>query len=595
MLKRTLNRTLSNTDESVENIPWIKYSRNIADNSKSTFENLCPDILLEIFQYIRPTDLLHSFFNVTSLLDNLLEPYMHTLDIRLINKSYFNYLIESILPSLSKKLRVLRLSNTYTFSQISDLFCKFDWIHINQLESLSFDSIKSDELSKYFLTIHPKLEQLWRLSLTFDEQDDYCEKLILNRILFSQSSLLKNCFINGITFDLSKSILPQSNKNLRELTITLTSIKDLLILFQMIPHLEILTCTISADTSVDNIDQIASLNSLTSLTLIINERIEFKTLQNILIPHTKLRHLSLTVILIDKNSNKEINGFEFEKLFRRFSQLIELHFYFRHVPTDSHPTIDYKSDSVYLSSFTTHFWLDRSIEVCTHFIPSCNQRYVYTIPFAFDKFDVKDDIAEFFLNHHLPPFSNVKHLVLSANSHIYEFIYSNIICKLFPKLHKITFSSKDTLSTLKKHRWIEQKGKLHISYVFLSNNSKSRCRFYQKLDILSEDQRIFANNSKHIRELTIYEMTKDQLVYVNYFFSQIHVLTLYVDTCKWFSLSIDWLHHLLTNMVSLFSLTIYYPKDTPVGNLQSLLVSELLAVKKYFFVKCTDGILNIWF
>jgi len=112
---------------------------------------------------------------------------------------------------------------------------------------------------------------------------------------------------------------------------------------------------------------------------------------------------------------------------------------------------------------------------------------------------------------------------------------------------------------------------------------------------MDHDQRLFANNSKRVRQLTIYEMTEQQLVTLSYFFPWIHVLILHINTLEWFSLLCDWLYHLLTNMNSLFSLSVYYPNDINDEKLRDLLLNTLVAVKKHFFIKCNNGILNIWF
>jgi hypothetical protein len=225
-------------------------------------------------------------------------------------KSYFHCLTQSILPCLTNNLRVLRLSNAHTFSQISEIFYKLDWSRINQLESLTFDSIKSDELAKYFLDIHPLLKHLWRLSFTFENDDQSTDKLLINHILIptNQSQSLTNCFITGITFDLSKSIGQKSNEYLRELTITLSTINDLIILFRTAPRLEILTCTIIHSTCSESIDKISSLDYLSTLTLTIDKPIVFKNLQKILIPHVKLKRLTLKAILCDE-VGKEDNDF----------------------------------------------------------------------------------------------------------------------------------------------------------------------------------------------------------------------------------------------------------------------------------------------
>jgi hypothetical protein len=113
---------------------------------------------------------------------------------------------------------------------------------------------------------------------------------------------------------------------------------------------------------------------------------------------------------------------------------------------------------------------------------------------------------------------------------------------------------------------------------------------------MDHDQRLFANNSKRVRQLTIYEMTEQQLISLSYFFPCIHVLILHVNTLEWFSLLNNWLYHLLTNMTSLFSLSVYYPNDIKDEiSIRYLLLNKLVTVKKHFFIKCNNGILNIWF
>jgi hypothetical protein len=104
----------------------------------------------------------------------------------------------------------------------------------------------------------------------------------------------------GIKLDLSKSIGQKSNEHLRELTLTLSTINDLIILFRNITHLEILICTIIDSTCNDSIEKIQSLEFLTILTLTIKKPIGFKNLQKILIPHIKLKHLSLQAVLYDE-------------------------------------------------------------------------------------------------------------------------------------------------------------------------------------------------------------------------------------------------------------------------------------------------------
>ncbi|CAF3772165.1 unnamed protein product [Rotaria sordida] len=610
--KRTFDEVASNYNEEFENNSIDKHSKNVTIiKNKSHFQDLCTDIILEIFQYLRPIDLLYSFTDLYIHLNILLEPYTHTLDFRFINKSYFQSLTQSLSPCFTNNLRILRLSNAYTFGQISETLYKLDWSQINQLESLTFDLIEYDELSRYFLVIQPLLKQLWRLSLTFNENDKFIEKLLIDQILIpiNQLQSLKNCFIIGIIFDLSKLSGQKLNENLRELTLTLATINDLIILFRSITHLEILTCTVLDSTYNENTDKIQSLDFLTVLTLTIKKSILFKTLQKILIPHNKLKQLSLQAILHDETSstvsNQEIGGLALEKFFRTFSQLKELQFYIRHLHSTNNAITNYAPDHLYLYSFTSHFWLDRSIEVFTHFARQSKERYIYTLPFAFDTFDIVDDIQEFFFRIYPYYYANVRHLSLSSTSTLDEYIYSSMILKFFPNIQTITFSQKpssnSTINSLTRHQWILQKSGSDTSStiafpcVYIYNHRKATHLYFRTLNITNKDQILFANDNRRIRQLTIYEMTREQAIYLKNFSPRIHILTLYVNTSEWFFSSNDWLYHLLTDMSSLFSLTIYYPKCMNNEKLHDLLANTLLNVKKHFYIKCNDGILNIWF
>ena len=267
---------------------------------RATFQDLCSDVLQEIFEYLTPVELIYTFYNLSRTLDALLGPYTHTLNVCLMNKFSFQRLIQSVLPSFSSNLRVLRLSDVHMFSQIGDFMRQFDWSQIKQLESLTLTSIKPDELSKYFLTIHPLLDTLWRLSLTLDEDDRPSEKLLVHHIFLSPSAPVKNCFIHGISLDFSQASVRRSNDNLCELTVTLASLTDLLILRRAAPRLEILICTIVGKTVIDHADHIALPDILTTLSLTINEDIEFHTLQTMLSPHAKLRRLTLKATIFDK-------------------------------------------------------------------------------------------------------------------------------------------------------------------------------------------------------------------------------------------------------------------------------------------------------
>ncbi len=169
------------------------------------------------------------------------------------------------------------------------------------------------------------------------------------------------------------------------------------------------------------------------------------------------------------NTNEEIGGLVLEKLFRTFSRLTELKFYLRHFHS---ALTNCKPNDLYLFSFTSHFWLDRSIKVLTHFVSPANQRYIYTLPFPFDRFHIVDDIGLFFCTPYPYYYANVRHLSLSSTSILYAFMYSSIISKSFPNIQTITLVDKpflsDTIESLTDHQWILQRSELFFRLKYIS-------------------------------------------------------------------------------------------------------------------------------
>ncbi|CAF5201465.1 unnamed protein product [Rotaria magnacalcarata] len=189
-------------------------------------------------------------------------------------------------------------------------------------------------------------------------------------------------------------------------------------------------------------------------------------------------------------------------------------------------------------------------------------------------------------------------------SNLDQSIYSNMILKFFPNIQTITFPEKPslnmTLNILTNNQWIRQKSGTNVSSptsypcVYIHNSRKRTHLHVRTLNIPNKEQILLANN-KHIRQITIHEMTPEQSMCLRDFFPCVQILTLYISTLDGCFSSNSWLYHLLTDMPLLFSLTIYYPTYLIDGNSRDLLANTLLNVKKHFYIKCNDGILNIWF
>jgi hypothetical protein len=263
---------------------------------RTLFQDLCNEIYLEIFEYLHGIDLLYSFIGLDPRLDALVEPYANSLDFRLISRSYFECLSERILPVLSDQVRVLRLSNVGTFNQISEVLNKLDWSRIDRLESLTMDTLEIEDLSRYLTVAHPVLKRLWRLTLAINEGNASIEELLITHILTratDSSQPLTHLSITGVPFNLVTSARNKCNRNLRELTITLRTVDDLLTLLKLAPRLEMLTCTVLVNTDLVKTGTVAALNDLSTLTLTLQQPISFANLREILIPHQRLNHLCI--------------------------------------------------------------------------------------------------------------------------------------------------------------------------------------------------------------------------------------------------------------------------------------------------------------
>ena len=276
----------------------------------SKFENLCLDIFIEIFRYLRPIDLIYSLDNLLPHLNGLIEQHTRSMDFRLINKSFFNKFIQTLPIHSIGHIEKMYLSNHFTCGEISEMFEKFPWSRLTRLESLKLESIGSFELSKYVNLIRSFLVNLHSLSVNFDASDSAPDSSVMQKILRLENRQtdirLTECCITGFPFTFSSNIDSRSNEILRILKITLKTVDDLFVIYRLFPKLENLSCDICDHTSKSVVDLTVSSTCLTDLTLIIEKSITLKLMEKILSPHQQLRSLIFKALLID-----EVNRFEF--------------------------------------------------------------------------------------------------------------------------------------------------------------------------------------------------------------------------------------------------------------------------------------------
>jgi hypothetical protein len=130
---------------------------------------------------------------------------------------------------------------------------------------------------------------------------------------------------------------------------------------------------------------------------------------------------------------------------------------------------------------------------------------------------------------------------------------------------------------------------------YILNRRRASHLYVSTIDKAIAHRQIVKHQTKHIRQLTIYEMTEQQCLQLSCCFPSLQVLILHVDSIELLSLSTCWLSSLMMTLKSLFSLTIHYPRLAETHDTRESLVNTLLASKRHFFVKSKDGVLSIWF
>lgn len=135
----------------------------------SKFEDLSDDILMDIFDYLSPVVYIyHSFYNLNQRLNRIINDsrLLISLDLsHLINPSNFAYHCQIMLPSMSKQLISLRLSNEQKlYEQIQIFILNIRLGNFHALRQLSLIQITFDQLRRILADIL-SLNKLIRLDI----------------------------------------------------------------------------------------------------------------------------------------------------------------------------------------------------------------------------------------------------------------------------------------------------------------------------------------------------------------------------------------------------------------------------------------------
>lgn len=218
------------------------------------FEDFPDEIFLMICSYLRRWDILKSFNDLNSRLNQTIYDYRTHLDCRQLNLREFHYLCQLIRTSLSRQIRSIILSNSPpSVRQLSLFRQQIEPIEeiLSNLECLTLLDHHDDELDLYFPLIS-SFKYLKELKICFSKHQN--ERILANFCpqIFSENFLYFDHLPKRRKYDLillekftltgtgHLKLLPLSNRMITHLTIELDSSDDLIQIFLGLTSLQYL-------------------------------------------------------------------------------------------------------------------------------------------------------------------------------------------------------------------------------------------------------------------------------------------------------------------------------------------------------------------
>ena len=205
------------------------------------FERLPDEILLEICRYLRPLEVIEGFGRLNGRLDRTISQFRRNLDVHHLTLKQYQRWSAHFLPYTARDIVSLVLSNwnspgqIYLFNQSIERYASLRQLFpsITQLRLIGFH--RND------IGILSKLSMIARILIDVDALKPllYDTECLLDRSLFCSSYSFKEIRLwlgeTGLRLQSSASIVV--NPALENLTIVLTCIDDLIVLFKRAPNL----------------------------------------------------------------------------------------------------------------------------------------------------------------------------------------------------------------------------------------------------------------------------------------------------------------------------------------------------------------------
>jgi hypothetical protein len=209
-------------------------------NSKTTFEILPDEMILEICRYLHCSHVLYSFYDLNSRLNQTITSYCQHVWFRRASYKQLLHIYQYILPRIGSLVMSITIHPLHQLSFPSSFKHQISNI-VPNLKTLTLTSWRSENLLSFIRDTIPQMKYLQKLviqelSCSLSTQDSDLIETIFN---------LKNDFLNNIIFDYDCDSFDLTNhsinnplaNNIIHLTIQLDTLMDLSSLIHYIPNI----------------------------------------------------------------------------------------------------------------------------------------------------------------------------------------------------------------------------------------------------------------------------------------------------------------------------------------------------------------------
>lgn len=225
--------------------------------TRRLFEDLPDELLLKVCQYLRPIDIFYGFYNLNQRLNRTITFYRENVFLSDFTQKEFEYFLDGYLFHLASNVRCLIIDNRSTDQlgkRFEKIFNKLDQ-QFPRLERLIFYRIDVETLENFSWRFNTMLN-LRHLTIDIGHErlrtmPPYFDAFLCGK-LFSSSNVFQNLTLNLDRYAFSLISLKNSYENLRFLTISIKTLKDLCVIFDSFPNLEQLIVTIGCSTPYES-------------------------------------------------------------------------------------------------------------------------------------------------------------------------------------------------------------------------------------------------------------------------------------------------------------------------------------------------------